>query len=442
MIKKFSEEASINNLGSVQYDRPQKYMTQKDKDQACENIGLGSSLARNLEEVLFANLPIDSSTLRFSFGNMDYDPTKDTDVASKHNTTDRAGGGTPAGYGGTWKKLNTYFSNVWDYTYLDNTLLNEFDNGNFGYEDPVATRFWTDATNNPIKIIAANTAGCVSFKRAFQGIWALTEIWDMDLSDASEASMAFSYCKNLKKIPKTIDISASTNSIALFQYCFSLENIENIILNTTNNNSLQNFCLGCISLKSIKSELDMSHITSLASAFCLCHSLTELSIKANSTSNVTNFKYSFATCNNLPLSIMNVNTDSGTDFSAMFAGHVSMKSSGHVIYEATVPMNTLVELPSLNLVNATTLEFAFNNCKYLEYIDSNKLNSLKTGANLKEMFLDSTNVKIGLLSTYNLLSTKSPSNNVDTFTNCGVNTESGRLERSFIPQSWGGDMEA
>lgn len=57
------------------------------------------------EEIMYADQEIPASTLRFSFGNLNYDPTQDAAVASLHNTADRAGGGTPAGYGGTWTKL-------------------------------------------------------------------------------------------------------------------------------------------------------------------------------------------------------------------------------------------------------------------------------------------------------------------------------------------------
>lgn len=48
MIKKFSEEASINNFGSVQYDREQSYMSDKDKKRACDNLGVASTI--ELEE--------------------------------------------------------------------------------------------------------------------------------------------------------------------------------------------------------------------------------------------------------------------------------------------------------------------------------------------------------------------------------------------------------
>ena len=444
MIKKFSEEASINNLGSVQYDRSQKYMTQKDKDQACENIGLGSSIAKNLEEVVFANIPIDSSTLRFSFGDLNYDPTTDTAVASAHNTTDRPGGGTPKGYGGTWKKLNTYYTNIWDYTYSDDTLLREFDNGSFYMNTMTATRFWDDVEKNPIKIIASNTAGCTNFKGAFQGIWALTEVWQLDTSSADTVGFVFQYCKNLRKVPKVLDFSAVTNSTALqavFAWCFNLEEINQVIFPDDDSLSVdgQQFFKGCVSLKSINNPINYKSITR-ADALCMgCVSLSHIALE--NTNRITNFQNAFSSCTNLPFSFFNtLDTSSTTKFLNILNNRSAQTDSGTVIWEIEAPMNNITEIPAWDYSNCTTLANAFRGCK-LKYLDATKLNSLKTGANIKSVFENTCDVESGMVATYNVLAAKSPYNNADCFNGCGINTESGRTERKYIPTSWGGDME-
>ena len=163
MIKKFSEEASINNIGSVQYDRPQKYMSEKDKAQARDNIGIGEVVKRELEEVMFANLPIAEKTLRFSFGDLEYDPTTAPDV----------NGISPKGvHNGTWTKLTTRNANIWDYTVPGNTLSKEWNGGT-----NVNGNCWADVEKNPIKIINSNLTGITVMDRFLQRSYAITEIW-------------------------------------------------------------------------------------------------------------------------------------------------------------------------------------------------------------------------------------------------------------------------
>ena len=443
MIKKFSEEASINNLGSVQYDRSQKYMTQKDKDQACENIGLGSSIAKNLEEVVFANIPIDSSTLRFSFGDLNYDPTTDTAVASAHNTTDRPGGGTPKGYGGTWKKLNTYYTNIWDYTYSDDTLLREFDNGNFSLGTMDATRFWNDVEKNPIKIIASNTAGCTNFKAAFQGIWALTEVWELDTSDSTNAQMMFQYCKNLRKVPKVLDFSSTTTNTgvaALFGWCFNLEEINQIILpdDDTLSLNLQLFVTGCISLKSINKPINCKGVTLANPAFAACVSLSHLILE--NTNRITKLTHCFAGCKSLPFEFFDtLDTSACTTFDQILLDGYSQLSSGTTIWSIEVPMNNITAIPSWNFSKCTDITAAFRGCD-IKYIDVSKLSSMKSGANCQRLFAKNKNVEAGMVAAYNFLSTLPMGSHIDCFTDCGINTEAGRTERKYIPTSWGGDM--
>lgn len=445
MIKKFSEEASINNFGSVQYDRSQKYMTQKDKDQACENIGLGSSIARNLEEVVFANIPIDSSTLRFSFGDLNYDPTKDTDVASAHNQTDRPGGGTAAGYGGTWKKLNTYYTNIWDYTYSDDTLLREFDNGNFSAGTMTATRFWNDVEKNPIKIIASDTADCTNFKGAFQGIWALTEVWELDTSSATNVSFLFQYCKNLVRVPRVLDFSsivtAGNSGVSVFSWCSNLEEINQIIFpdDDTLSVDIQIFAKGCVSLKSINEPINCKSLVNFSNSFAGCVSLGHLVLQ--NTGRVTNWASTFSACKNLPLSFFNtLDTSAGTNLSGILWGYAGQSSGGSYIWDIEVQMDNITELPTFDYSSATAITAAFRLCN-IKYIDSDKLATVKSSAKVGELFQGNKNVEAGMIAAYNVLKAKSPTNTANCFTDCGINTEAGSTERKYIPTSWGGDME-
>lgn len=445
MIKKFSEEASINNLGSVQYDRSQKYMTQKDKDQACENIGLGSSIAKNLEEVVFANIPIDSSTLRFSFGDLNYDPTTDTAVASAHNQTDRPGGGTPKGYGGTWKKLNTYYTNIWDYTYSDDTLLREFDNGNFSLATMDATRFWNDVEKNPIKIIASNTAGCTNFKGAFQGIWALTEVWELDTSSATNVAFLFQYCKNLVRVPRVLDfssiVSAGNTAVSVFSWCSNLEEINQVIFPDDDSLyvDMQLFAKGCVSLKSINKPINCKSVTNALYSFGGCVSLGHLVLE--NTGRVTDFSSAFTACKNLPFEFFDtLDTSAATKMTNICSGYAYQNSSGVSIWEITVKMNNITAIPSFDFTKSTNNGSAFELCD-IKYIDVSKLSTIKTNTKVNNFFKNNENVEAGMIAAYNLFLSKSPSQYNDCFKDCGINTEAGRTERKYIPTSWGGDME-
>lgn len=388
------------------------------------------------EEVMYADQEIPESTLRFSFGDLDYDPTQDTAVASRHNTADRAGGGTPAGYGGTWTKLRTKYTNIWDYTYVDNTLLNEFDNGNYSYEATPATRFWNDVEHNPIKVIASNTAGCESFRRVFQGCWAITEIWELDTSDALNTHIAFSYCKNLKKICE-LDCSKSTNTAAMFQYCSELEEIPGIIFpdDNTYTNSVQSLFLGCTSLKHIYGTINLKGVIR-ADAMCAgCVNLEDFTIE--NTNRVENFLKAFASCENISSEFAGtLDTSSATNMGEMFSGEFAASSSGHIIFESNVVMKKITAVPAISFSNATNAGYIFLKCD-IQSIDATRLSTLSGAVQINHMFEGNRNCKSGMLDAYTALGTVTGSH-AACFRDCGIDTPTGRAELEQIPASWGG----
>ena len=399
--------------------------------------GISQSM-RDFEEVMYADQEIPASTLRFSFGDLNYDPTQDTTVASRHNTADRAGGGTPAGYGGTWKKLRTKYTNIWDYTYVNNTLLNEFDNGNYAYEATPATRFWNDVEHNPIKIIASNTAGCESFKRAFQGCWAITEIWELDASDALDMGLAFSYCKSLQNICK-LDCSSCKNIIAMFQYCFKIDNIELVLIDDDSiNNTAQNLFLACESLTTIKGVLNFKSVTNAQAAFAACRRLNDFVIE--NTGRITNMSYMFAACSSLSVNFFgSVDTSSTTTIAHILDGHYGSTSGGHTIYVTDGIMKNIIEVPTFNFSNVSNCQWAFHNCDIKE-IDATKLASLSGSVDVRQMFNNNRNCKSGILDAYAVLDTVD-SNHTECFLDCGIDTAEGRAELEQIPASWGGLAE-
>lgn len=394
--------------------------------------------AVSLEEVFFANMDVPASTLRFSFGDPNYDPTQDTAVASRHNTADRAGGGTPAGYGGTWKKLSTKFANIWDYTFVDNTLLNEFDNGNRKLETAdTETRFWNDVEHNPIKIIASNTAGCKSFKRVFQGCWAITEIWELDTSDATNMMLAFSYCKNLINVPQ-MDMSLSTDFRATFQECHELESMPAPILpdDDSLSCSMQDFWLNCKKLKRVDGILNLKSITSIREICIGCRYLE--SITMQNTNRVTHFGYAFCGCPELPLEFFDsLDTSSATNLNDICSGEAVYPMNGALhMFRYDVIMKNITRLPNFDMSSATNISDAFHLCN-LESIDTTKLSALSGSVNVKEMFTDNRNCKSGILDAYAVLDAVD-NDHTNCFRNCGIDTDEGRAELEQIPVSWGG----
>ena len=392
-----------------------------------------------VEEIIFSNMEIPESTLRFSFGDKNYDHTKDTTTASKHNTSDRDGGGTPAGYGGTWKKLSAKYANIWDYTYLDNTLLNEFDNGNFSYEDTPSTRFWSDVEHNPIKIIASNTAGCESFKRAFQGCHAITEIWSLDMSDSINNYVCFSYLKNLKKMC-AIDLTSSTDCRFMFQFCSNLVEIEGIELTDDDSltNSAQCMFQGCVSLQHIGGTLNMKSFTNMQAMFAGCIKLNDLEVE--NTSRVTNLQYAFAACHNLPFDVISsLDTSSVTLFYSTFSGRFGYTNSGHTIFEVSDMMTLINEVPNINMSSATDCRYMFDDCD-IRKINVDILSSLTGAVKVSNMFSGNVNCESGIYEAYQVLDAIDDVH-TNCFKNCGIDTEEGRAALAQIPQSWGGLAE-
>lgn len=397
--------------------------------------------AVSLEEVFFANMDVPASTLRFSFGDLNYDPTQDTTVASRHNTADRAGGGTPAGYGGTWTKLRTKFANIWDYTYTDNTLLNEFDNGNYQPSTGgTETRFWNDVEHNPIKIIASNTAGCKSFKRVFQGCLAITEIWNLDTSDATDMFLAFSYCKNLVKVPR-MDMSSNTDFRAIFQDCLELESMPAPIFPDDNSlsYSAQSLWLNCPKLKVVNGILNLKSFTSIKEICDGCRSLENITMQ--NTGRITIFGQAFCGCPELPLEFFDsLDTSKATSLSDICNGAAQYPTNsvtGPYKFKYDVIMKNITRMPNFVIPSTVSnISDAFHSCN-IESIDTTKLSALGGSVNVKEMFTNNRNCKSGILDAYAILDAVD-SSHTDCFLNCGIDTAEGRAELEQIPASWGG----
>jgi hypothetical protein len=447
MIKKFSEEASINNLGSVQYDREQKYMSEKDKAQARDNIGIGEVVKRELEEVMFANLPIAEKTIRFSFGDLSYSPLEDTTntkIAGAHN--------------GTWKKKNTSAANIWDYTVTGTTMASEFGAGN-----TTNTGAFYDY-KNPVKVLLVDFTGITDVSRIFQSCVSIVELpTEFDISSMADARFAFSNLWNCSKYPEVLDFSGDNYNVSgvqgMFQNNFLMKKHPKIILKS-GVKLLGNFFAGCASLTD--ADIDCTNITTLAKTFAGCLSLTHVNL--HSTESCTKCGSIFATCAELlPENIEGASFGVATESNGMFencwpffeANLIIPDGSGRTLssFDALglhpeaigsyipVKPNRFIEIPNsfVNLPAATKISnfFAYNtNLKVIP-----DFRNAPAITDVHDIFLGCENVEIGMLRAYSYFKSLGAqiTNHTNCFKDCGINTQTGMLERKYIPQSWGGD---
>ena len=96
--------------------------------------------------------------------------------------------------------------------------------------------------------------------------------------------------------------------------------------------------------------------------------------------------------------------------------------------------------PSLSSVslfdtrNVTAMEEAFHDCSSLSSVP---LFDTRNVINMNRMFLRCVNVQSGALALYQQASTHSAvTKHIRTFTDCGINTETGSAELAQIPSDW------
>lgn len=407
MIKKFSEEASINNIGAVQYDREQKYMTEKEKKQAQENIGAFNDVFKNIEETVLANIPISAKSIRFSFDDLDFTPNF-THIC-KH---------------GTWKKLTTHYSNVWDFVLNDDVTSVS---GEFMYNNGQEIMLTKKRKG---KIINSALAGITNFAGFMQNNTGLTEVWVLDTSTATTLEYAFMSCQNLSKIPDVISCKAINNSNGL-RGTFGYTKIKSLPVfdwdtNTYTSCSAKYLSFGNAALEN--ATLDCAHINNLQQAFAKCYSLTTGNF--TNTSNVTTFKQCFQQCCSLTECVI-VDVSGATDLELMYSGDDGLSATGN---KHIVDMN-ITEIPTTFIFNSGSVDIAwmFAGCTNIKHIPNV---NWPTVSNVTCTFTNCYNLETGLLSTYNALKAKLATSTTST-TNCFLN-DNKSLDMTYIPESWGG----
>jgi surface protein len=366
------------------------------------------------EESMMANLPIADSTLRFSFGDLDYNPT----VAG-------------VGSSGTWTKKNTKFTNVWDWTNTNTSWATAFGGGT-GIPGAFA-----DYENNPVKVIAAgDTSSVTDFSRCFSWCTAITEICSIDTSNATTVFLMFNQLHNCTKFPDMDFSSAvSSNGVAgVYQSCYKMKTAPNIVFPSSTQYSLANFFSGCVGLENVP-LYDTSMCNNMSGMFDMNVSgVTQIpclkSVPLFDTSRVTDMSRMFRGCANLE-DVPEFDTSNVTNMSTMFYGILNTTSK--------IPMH-IKSVPDFDYSKVTNFVlFLANN------VDLTEIPEMNIEANVTRcdnMFINCPNIKSGQKALYDKLSAIATiTNHTDCFKDCGSDTEEGRAELSQIPVSWGGTME-
>ena len=190
--------------------------------------------------------------------------------------------------------------------------------------------------------------------------------------------------------------------------------IEVIGANTNGVTSIDSMFLYCSALSSIP-LFDTSNVTSFEGTFNGCNSLT--SVPAYDTSKVTIMRLSFKDCSSLS-SIPWFDTSKVTDIEMMLSNcsnisSVPLYDTSNVVYMGGMLeiCTSLTSLPLFNTSKVENMDAAFNYC---------------------------VNVQSGALALYQQASTQTnpPGYHHYTFTNCGINTQTGSAELAQIPDDW------
>ena len=384
-------------------------------DAVAKSVALG-------EESMMANLPIAANTLRFSFGDLDYDPTEHWE-----------------GRDGTWTKKNTKFTNVWDWTNENTNWATAFGGGST--TNPGA---FADYENNPVKVIAAgDTSTVTDFSRFFQNCYAITEICPIDTSNATNVFLMFSYCDNCTKFPD-MDFSSATETRAVYQHCITMVSGPNIIFPTDHDFNLTNFFWGCEKLETVP-LYNLERCTNTTAMFQEANSNSDMSLKMVpefDTSNVTSMGKMFVNCD--IKTVPKFDTSNVTDMNNMFEYceylqaipvlDTSKVSDMHnIFYEC----KSLSEIPALDYSKVTRFDGFAHKCENLTEIPEMNIEANVTRCD--GMFADCSGIKSGQKALYDKLSAIGTiTNHTGCFKNCGIDTPEGRAQLEQIPKSWGG----
>lgn len=197
--------------------------------------------------------------------------------------------------------------------------------------------------NDMTTIPYINTKNVYNFDGAFMLCENLEELPNLDFSSATWATNTFHGCKNLKKIPDTLDFNKIESCSWMFLYCSSLEELPELDFSTVID--MREMFFGCSNLKTIKKltlNTDMKGST-YGDPFGKCNSLTNINL-INIKRTLSLSDCSLLTEESLINTIQQIWDYSGTDINcSLILGNVNMDKLANIYVREVSPDLSWIE---------------------------------------------------------------------------------------------------
>ena len=330
----------------------------------------------------------------------------------------------------------------------------------------------TTLTNVPL----FNTSSVTNMHAMFNDCPALTNVPLFNTTNVTNMNGMFAECGLLASVP-LFDTSKVSVMSEMFFECTSLTSVP--LFNTSNITNMHGMFSSCTSLTAVP-LLNTSKVTDMRYMFYYCTNVQSgaLALYQQASTQTTPPVYveeAFTNCGsntttgsaelaqiptswgglldpynplNLPANTVRVRTSDGnapikssyTSYgtATLVAGTTDVYDvykSGNSLSAMLSDSTNVIEILGANTTNITYMGYMFYGCTALTTItifDTTKATVVSS------MFQGCINVETGALALYNQMSSQSrpPSSHLQTFRNCGSNTQSGAAELAQIPSDW------
>ncbi|BDR59620.1 BspA family leucine-rich repeat surface protein [Xylocopilactobacillus apicola] len=187
----------------------------------------------------------------------------------------------------------------------------------------------------------------------------LTRIeFDKDVVAAEDSSKLFNGLSRLKKIDglNNLDTTNVTSMASMFAGCASLTTLDLSNFKTSNVRRMSDMFSGCQSLMSLDlSSFNTARVSNMHGMFAFCYFLENLSLKNFNTTKVVDMAYMFHRCNYLTeLDLSSFNTSNVTNMESMFFDCNTLTS---------------LDLKSFKLTKLNNMSYMFRGCDNLTSLD-------------------------------------------------------------------------
>lgn len=434
---------SVNFEGDISFASSQR-LTTREKKQARDNLGINKdnlvSSIMNLvniraEEIYYENLPINPNTIRFSFSKSDYNPT-----------TDRTGL-----YTATWTKLDTKYTNIWEWHCEHTTWFGEF-------ADPTATPTGRGFRNpdNLVKILSINFGTITDIRSLFSGCWSITDVpKNIDFSDIEKCTALFQDCENLTKVYEW-SFPKAESARNMFNFCLSLQSLP--VMHFEVATDFKYYAMHCENMK-VFEGLDAPNATDFRDLLEADFALEQV-VSLGDTSKVQIWHDCFDGCYNLTQLPATIDMSAATDCYGVFGYCRSLENLPEITWGNNVTTlenflkccSRITEIPDM-----APFHYVTNFKSFMSADDAFESGSVpkskppvpmaikvlpswypQQATNVEDMFYGCKNVEDGIYGLYLMLSNKiTPVTNHKTcFELCGVDTEEGRKQLDLVPDDW------